>query len=129
MRCWISPLCARRWPRSTTRAVAGRASIRNWRFACCFWVLCTTWPEIQIQFLPKYASWLNLIEPWWKQLKSLALKGRRFETTEELQGAFEGAHHYWMRHRRPYHWREIPEVLVPKAVLGGYGSVLIPRVA
>jgi hypothetical protein len=23
-------------------------------------------PEIQIQLLPKYACWLNLIEPWWK---------------------------------------------------------------
>ena len=33
------------------------------------------WPEIQVQFIPKYACWLNLIEPWWKQLKSLALKG------------------------------------------------------
>lgn len=52
------------------------------------------WPEIQIQFLPKYASWLNLIEPWWKQLKSLALKGRRFESAEELQSAFEEAHRY-----------------------------------
>ena len=39
-------------------------------------------PEIQIQFLPKYACWLNLIEPWWKQLKSLALKGRRFEDSD-----------------------------------------------
>jgi transposase len=34
--------------------------------------------DIQIQFLPKYAPWLNLIELWWKQLRSLALKGRRF---------------------------------------------------
>lgn len=25
------------------------------------------WPEIQLLFLPKYASWLNLIEPWWKR--------------------------------------------------------------
>ena len=37
------------------------------------------WPEVQVQFIPKYACWLNLIEPWWKQLRSLALKGRRFE--------------------------------------------------
>lgn len=60
-------------------------------------------PEIQIQFLPKYASWLNLVEPGWKQLKSLVLKGRCFETTQELQNALEGVHRYWMRHRRPYH--------------------------
>jgi hypothetical protein len=42
-------------------------------------IALVAWPEIQILFLPKYACWLNLIEPWWKQLKSLALKGRRFE--------------------------------------------------
>ena len=45
-------------------------------------VALLAWPEIQVQFIPKYASWLNLIEPWWKQLKNLALKGRRFETAE-----------------------------------------------
>ena len=86
------------------------------------------WPEIQIQFIPRYASWLNLIEPWWKQLKSLALKGRRFGNAEELQSAFEEAHAYWMRHRRPYHWRKIPQTL-PSPTLGGYGSTLIPRAA
>jgi len=61
-----------------------------------------SWPEIQIQFLPKYASWMNLIDPWWKQLKSLALKGRRFENSEELQQALEAALVYWNEHRRPF---------------------------
>ena len=42
------------------------------------------WLDIQLQFIPKYACWLNLIEPWWKQLCSLALKGRRFENLDEL---------------------------------------------
>lgn len=86
------------------------------------------WPEIQIQFLPKYASWMNLIEPWWKQLKSLALKGRRFETTDDLQHALKGALAYWNQHRRPYRWRKVPPVL-PSPTLGGYGSILIPRAA
>jgi transposase len=38
------------------------------------------WPEVELLFIPKYACWLNLIELWWKQLRSLALKavcGRR----------------------------------------------------
>jgi hypothetical protein len=60
------------------------------------------WPEVQIQFIPKYACWLNLIEPWWKQLRSLALKGRRFETTAELSQALYGAVEYWNAHRHPY---------------------------
>jgi len=53
------------------------------------------WPEIQVQFIPKYACWLNLIEPWWKQLRSLALKGKRFETLGELTEALEAALDYW----------------------------------
>lgn len=84
------------------------------------------WPEIQIPFLPKYARWMNLIEPWWKQLKSLALKGRRFETVGELQEALEGALVYWNEHRRPYRWRKMPEPLLTPP-LGGFGTVLIPR--
>ncbi len=36
-------------------------------------------PRWQFVFQPKYAAYLNLIEPWWKILRSLALKGKRFE--------------------------------------------------
>jgi transposase len=42
-------------------------------------VALLAWPEVTLLFIPKYACWLNLIEPWWKQLRNLALKGRRFE--------------------------------------------------
>lgn len=86
------------------------------------------WPEMQIQYLPKYASSLNLIESWWKQLKNLALKGRRFETVEELEAALLSALDYWNRHRRPYRWRKIPSVM-PEKILGGYGSILVPKTA
>ena len=41
-------------------------------------------PRWELVFQPKYAAYLNLIEPWWKVLRSLALKGRRFETWEEV---------------------------------------------
>jgi transposase len=77
------------------------------------------WPEIQIQFIPKYACWLNLIEPWWKQLRSLALKGRRFETLDELTEALNAALDYWNAHRRPYHWKKKPQEQV--TILGGFG--------
>jgi transposase len=77
------------------------------------------WPEIQIQFLPKYACWLNLIEPWWKQLKSLALKGRRFEDLEQLNQALYDALAYWNSHRHPYVWKKLPQEQLP--VLGGFG--------
>lgn len=67
------------------------------------------WPEIQILYLPTYACWLNLIEPWWKQLRSLALKGRRFETVDELSEALIAALAYWNDHRHPYYWKKRPQ--------------------
>ena len=76
------------------------------------------WPEIRIQFIPRYACWLNLIEPWWKQLRSLALKGRRFETLEELTRTLNAALDYWNAHRHPYHWKKRPQQQA--ALLGGF---------
>jgi transposase len=79
------------------------------------------WPEIQIQFIPKYACWLNLIEPWFKQLRSLALKGRRFETLDELTEALNAALDYWNAHRHPYRWKKKPQEQV--TILGGFGVI------
>lgn len=55
-------------------------------------------------FQPKYAAYLNLIESWWKILRSLALKGRRFETWEDLCRAIQEATAYWNAHRHPFVW-------------------------
>ena len=61
-------------------------------------------PRWEFVFQPTYAAYLNLIEPWWKVLRSLALKGRRFESWEEVCGAIERATAYWNRHRHPFVW-------------------------
>jgi transposase len=61
-------------------------------------------PRWEFVFQPKYAAYLNLIEPWWKALRSLALKGRRFETWEEVCRAVEQATAYWNKHRHPFVW-------------------------
>lgn len=55
-------------------------------------------------FQPKYAAYLNLIEPWWKVLRSLALKGRRFATWAEVCQAVRDATAYWNNHRHPFVW-------------------------
>lgn len=83
----------------------------------------SAWPEIRLQLLPKYAPWLNLIEPWWKQLRSLALKGRRFENAEELEEALFTALAYWNARRHPYRWKKRPQeqALLKHMLLGGYG--------
>lgn len=82
------------------------------------------WPEIQVQFLPKYAPWLNLIEPWWKQLLALALKGCCFATLDELTDALILALDYWNAHKHPYTWKQQPQ-RQPLLPLGGFGSSLI----
>lgn len=63
-------------------------------------------PRVRFLFQPTYAPWLNLIEPWWKTLRSLALKGRRFEDGDEITRAIADATHYWNTHRNPYVWRK-----------------------
>src|SRR5688572_6535950 len=61
-------------------------------------------PRWEMVFQPTYAAYLNLIEPWWKVLRSLALKGRRFESWDEIARAVEQATAYWNAHRHPFVW-------------------------
>jgi transposase len=61
-------------------------------------------PRWEFVFQPVYAAYLNLIEPWWKVLRSLALKGRRFETWEDICTAVKQATVYWNAHRHPFVW-------------------------
>lgn len=61
-------------------------------------------PRWEFVFQPKYAAYLNLIEPWWKVLRSLALKGRRFGSWEEVCQAVEAATAYWNKHKHPFVW-------------------------
>jgi transposase len=59
-------------------------------------------PRWEFVFQPTHAAYLNLIEPWWKVLRSLALKGRRFETWDEVCRAVAAATAYWNRRRHPF---------------------------
>jgi transposase len=61
-------------------------------------------PRCEFVFQPKYAAYLNLIEPWWKILRSLALKGRRFEAWPEIEQAVRRATAYWNEHKHPFVW-------------------------
>ena len=61
-------------------------------------------PRWEFVFQPKYAAYLNLIEPWWEVLRSLALKGRRFESWPAVEAAVAGATAYWNAHRHPFVW-------------------------
>lgn len=61
-------------------------------------------PRWEFVFQPTSAAYLNLIEPWWKVLRSLALKGRRFATWDEVGEAVAQATGSWNAHRHPFIW-------------------------
>ncbi len=61
-------------------------------------------PRWEFVFQPKSAAYLNLIEPWWKVLRWLALKGRRFQTWNDVCAAIQSATAYWNAHRHPFLW-------------------------
>lgn len=63
-------------------------------------------PQVAFLFQPTYSPWLNLIEPWWKPLKSLALLGRYFDTVETFRLAIADATAYWNAHAHPFYWRK-----------------------
>jgi len=82
-------------------------------------------PRWEFVFQPKYAAYLNLIEPWWKVLRSLALKGRRFETWAEIEQAVRRATEYWNAHRHPFVWGRRRRHRTPRRL----GIAAVPNVA
>ena len=83
-------------------------------------------PRWEFVFQPKYAAYLKLIEPWWKVLRSLALKGRRFETWQDIEQANRAATAYWNQHRHPFIWGKVRKPRHPQRVSG---IALCPNVA
>ncbi len=59
------------------------------------WELCH--PRWEFVFQPRYAAYLNLIEPWWKVLRSFAIR-------QEVCQAVEAATGNWNAHRYPFVW-------------------------
>jgi transposase len=82
-------------------------------------------PRWEFVYQPKYAAYLNLIEPWWKVLRSLALKGRRFETWPEVVAAVEAATAYWNAHKHPFVWGRRRRHRTPRRP----GIAVLPKVA
>jgi len=80
-------------------------------------------PRWEFVFQPTYAAYLNLIEPWWKILKSLALKGRQFLTWEAVEEAVVAACAYWNAHRHPFIWGKRRRHRMPRS----YGVAAIPK--
>jgi transposase len=61
-------------------------------------------PRWEFFFLPTRTPYLNLIEPWWKVLRSIALKGHRFANWNELCDYVRAGTEYWNNHAHPFRW-------------------------
>jgi hypothetical protein len=81
-------------------------------------------PRREMVFQPKHAAYLDLIEPWRKVPRSLALAGHRFESREDIAQAVGRATAYWNARRHPFAWGRRPRhqprrqpgiALLPKA--------------
>jgi transposase len=93
------------WPTGELILILDNLSVHR-AFDVRLWALAH--PRVRFLFQPTYAPWLNLIEPWWKTLRSLALNGRRFDTVEQMVTAIQQATAYWLDHRHPYKCRKAP---------------------
>lgn len=85
-------------------------------------------PRWEFVFQPKYAAYLNLIEPWWKILRSLALKGRRFESWQDICRAVAEATAYWNRHRHPFRWGQRRRHRIKRKSARASGIAVVPSV-
>lgn len=92
-----------KWPTNELILILDNLSIHR-SFDVQLWALAHE--RVRFLFQPTYAPWLNLIEPWWKTLKSLALAGRRFDNVATVRSSIVKSTDYWNRHRQPYVWRK-----------------------
>src|SRR5579863_2663691 len=102
---WIDFLCrVDRWIDPAVEPVYGVVDNLNIHSALDVLLFNLAHPRWEFVFQPKYAAYLNLIEPWWKILRSLALKGRRFDAWAEIEEAVKQATEYWNAHKHPFIW-------------------------
>jgi hypothetical protein len=90
-----------RWIPSTTRRVSAITDNLSSHRTTDVLLFLLAHPCWEMVFQPKYAAYLNLIEPWWKILRSLALAGQRFESWDEISEAIHRSTLYWNAHRHP----------------------------
>ena len=102
---WIDFLCrVEGWIDPTAERIYAVVDNLNTHSALDVLLFNLAHPRWEFVFQPKYAAYLNLIEPWWKVLRSLALKGRRFNAWAEIEQAVERATEYWNAHKHPFLW-------------------------
>jgi transposase len=65
-------------------------------------------PRVHQVFIPTRASWLNLVEGWWRLFRRAALAGQSFVDSEEIALATRVATRQLNAHAKPWVWGRPP---------------------
>lgn len=112
-----------RWVDPTVQRVYAVMDNLNTHTATDVLLFALAHPRWEFVFQPIYAAYLNLLEPWWKVLRSLALKGRRFEAWAEIEQAVRRATEYWNVHKHPFVWGRRRRHRTPRR----FGTATVPN--
>jgi transposase len=73
-------------------------------------------PAIQFHFTPKGASWLNMVEAWFRILTRKSVRRASFETVRALVRHLDAYIAEWNSHPTPFVWTKDPATIIRKAV-------------
>jgi len=71
-------------------------------------------PRFVLHFVPTSSSWLNLVERWFGELDSKAIRRGVFRSVEDLKASIEGFLAAWNKDPKPFVWTATVESIVEK---------------
>ena len=71
-------------------------------------------PRFVLHFVPTSSSWLNLVERWFGELDSKAIRRGVFRSVEDLEASIDAFLKAWNQEPRPYVWTATVESITEK---------------
>ena len=71
-------------------------------------------PRFVLHFVPTSSSWLNLVERWFGELDSKAIRRGVFRSVEDLKASIDAFLKAWNQEPRPYVWTATVESITEK---------------
>jgi hypothetical protein len=74
----------------------------------------TKHPRFHLNFTPTSASWLNLVERFFRDITEARIRRGVFRSVDELKAATQEYLDHRNANPKPYHWTAKPEVILAK---------------
>jgi transposase len=71
-------------------------------------------PRFHLHFTPTSASWVNLVERFFRDITQERIRRGVFRSVEQLQAAIRDYLEHRNANPKPYHWTAKPETILPK---------------